>query len=236
MSEAIAVESPALILVPAAHARTNHDGHTRLSRRAVFLAVARRGLPNIFEATVVPAILFFVIVTTIGAPVAMAAVLVWGYGAMLRRVLRSARIPTVLLLATLGLTVKTLVGLLSGSTFAYFVQPVATTVVVAGVLVGSLLIGRPLVARFAHDFCPVAPDVASRPAVVRLFIGLTVLWAGAQLVTAATTFGMLVTLSVTQYVALKTVVCLGISITAIVITVSWSLRTARKEQLTFAAP
>jgi len=236
MSEAIAVESPALILVPAAHARANHDGHTRLSRRAVFLAVARRGLPNIFEATVVPAILFFVIVTTIGAPVAMAAVLVWGYGAMLRRVVRSARIPTVLLLATLGLTVKTLVGLLSGSTFAYFVQPVATTVVVAGVLVGSLLIGRPLVARFAHDFCPVAPDVASRPAVVRLFIGLTVLWAGAQLLTAATTFGMLVTLSVTQYVALKTIVCLGISITAIVITVSWSLRTARKEQLTFAAP
>ena len=154
----------------------------------------------------------------------------------LRRMLRAARIPTVLLLATLGLTVKTLVGVLSGSTFAYFLQPVATTVVIAGVLLGSLLIGRPLVARFAHDFCPVAPDVARRPAVVRLFIGLTVLWAGAQLLTAAITFGMLVTLSVPMFVALKTVVYAGISITAIVITVSCALRTARKEQLTFAAP
>jgi hypothetical protein len=140
------------------------------------------------------------------------------------------------LLATLGLTVKTLVALLSGSTFAYFLQPVATTVVVAGVLVGSLLVGRPLVARFAHDFCPVTPEVARRPAVVRLFIGLTVLWAGAQLLTAAITFAMLVTMSVPMFVALKTVVYVGISITAIVITVCWALRTARKEQLTFAAP
>jgi hypothetical protein len=235
MSEASAVESPPLILVPAAHAEAPPDGHARLSKRAVALAVARRGLPNVAEATLVPAILFFIIVTTIGSAIAMATVLVWGYGAILRRLLRGARIPTVLLLATLGLTVKTLVGLLSGSTFAYFLQPVATTVVVAGVLVGSLLIGRPLVARFAHDFCPVAPDVASRPAVVRLFIGLTVLWAGAQLLTAAITFGMLVTLSVPMFVALKMVVYIAISITAIVITVFWSLRTARKEQLTFAA-
>ena len=235
MSEAFAVESPPLLLVPAADAEAPNDVHARLSKRAVLLAVARRGLPNVAEATLVPAILFFVIVTTVGAAIAMAAVLVWGYGAILRRVLRAARIPTVLLLATLGLTVKTLVGLLSGSTFAYFLQPVATTVVVAGVLVGSLLVGRPLVARFAHDFCPVAPDVARRPAVVRLFIGLTVLWAGAQLLTAAITFGMLVTLSLPMFVALKTVVYVAISITAIVITVSWALRTARKEQLTFAA-
>jgi hypothetical protein len=235
MSETIAVTAP-LILVPAAHAETAHDGHVRLSKRAVLLAVARRGVPNVAEATIVPAILFFVVVTTIGAAVAMAAVLVWGYAAVLRRVLRAARIPTVLLLATLGLTVKTLVALLSGSTFAYFLQPVATTVVVAGVLVGSLLVGRPLVARFAHDFCPVTPEVARRPAVVRLFIGLTVLWAGAQLLTAAITFAMLVTMSVPMFVALKTVVYVGISITAIVITVCWALRTARKEQLTFAAP
>jgi hypothetical protein len=235
MSEAIAVESSPWILVPSAHAKTSGDGHAKLSKRPVLLAVARRGLPNIVEATIVPAILFFVIITTLGAAIAMLAVLAWGYGAILRRVLRAARIPTVLMLGTLGLTVKTLVGLLSGSTFAYFLQPVATTVVIAGVLLGSVLIGRPLIARFAHDFCPVAPEVANRPAVVRLFTGLTLLWAGAQLLTAATTFGMLVTLSVPAFVALKTVVCLGISIAATVITVSWALRTARKEQLIFAA-
>jgi intracellular septation protein A len=187
------------------------------------------------EATIAPAVLFFVIVTTIGSAVAMAAVLVWGYGAILRRVLRAESIPTVLVLATLGLTVKTLVGLLSGSTFAYFLQPVATTVVLAGVFLGSVLIGRPIIGRLARDFCPLAPEVARRPGVARLFAGLTVLWAGVHLLTATATFGMLVSMSVPMFVAFKTIACLAITVAAIVITISWALRTAHREQLVFAA-
>jgi hypothetical protein len=204
------------------------------SKRSVLLAVARRGLPNIIEATIIPAILFFVIVSTIGAGVAMAVVLAWGYGAVARRLLWHKRVPTVLVLATVGLTVKTTVGLLLASTFAYFLQPVATASALAGVFLASVLVGRPVVARLAHDFCPIAPEVATRPAVVRLFAGLTVLWAGVHLLTAAATFGMLVSLPVPLFVILKTASGLGITAAAIVITVSWALRTARSEQLQFA--
>ncbi len=235
MAEAVAVSIAPWMLVAGAHPKTTRDGRSALSTRPVLLAVARRGVPNLIEATIVPAVLLFVLVSTIGPTVAMAAVLVWGYGAILRRLLCSERIPAILMLATLGLTMKTLVGLLSGSTFAYFLQPVATTVVLAGVFFGSVLIGRPVIARLAHDFCPIAPEVASRPGVVRLFAGLTILWAGVHIVTAATTLGMLVSMSVPMFVALKTVACLSITVAAIVITVSWALRTARSEQLTFAA-
>ena len=98
-----------------------------------------------------------------------------------------------------------------------------------------ILLGRPVVARLAHDFCPIAPEVATRPAVVRLFAGLTVLWAGVHLLTAAATFGMLVSLPVPLFVILKTASGLGITGAAIVITVSWALRTARRERLQFAA-
>jgi hypothetical protein len=119
-------------------------------------AVARRGLPNLIEATVIPAVMFFVVVKTINAPVAMAAVLVWAYVAILRRVVRAIPIPAILVLATLGLTVRTLVGLVSGSTFAYFIQPIATTVALAVLFLGSVVIGRPVIARLAHDFCPLA--------------------------------------------------------------------------------
>ena len=228
MSGAIAVDAPPWMLVAGQHPKTTRNGRGALSKRPVLLAVARRGLPNLLEATIVPAVLFFVIVTTIGAAVAMAAVLVWGYGAILRRVLRAEPIPAILMLATLGLTIKTLVGLLSGSTFAYFLQPVATTVALAGVFLGSVLIGRPVIARLAHDFCPIAPEVASRPGVVRLFAGLTVLWSAVHLLTAATTLGMLVSMPLPMFVPLKTVACLGITIAAIVITISWALRTARQ--------
>jgi hypothetical protein len=142
-----------------------------LPRRRVLAAVARRGLPGVLEASLVPSAIFLVVTTTIGAMPAMIAVLVWGYSTILRRALRGRSVPSVLVLAMFGLTIKTLVGVVSGSTFAYFLQPVATTVAVAGVFLGSVLVGRPLIARIAHDFCPIAPEVASRPEVVRLFAG-----------------------------------------------------------------
>ena len=147
--------------------------HVPMSKRTVLTAVARRGGPRLIEATLVPALLFFVAVLTMGPVVAMVVVLVWGYGAIIRRLVRGESIPAILVLATLGLTVKTFVGLASGSTFAYFVQPVATTVVLAFVFLGSVVIGRPIIGHLAHDFCPLSPDIARRQAVARLFSGLT---------------------------------------------------------------
>src|SRR6476660_8405794 len=94
----------------------------------VLAAVLRRGLPNLVEATIVPTVLFIVIVALVGPGAAMVAVLVRGYGAIGRRLVFHQRIPALLMLATLGLTIRTVVGLASGSTFAYFVQPLATTV------------------------------------------------------------------------------------------------------------
>ena len=198
--------------------------HPTCEKLPLLHAVARRGLPNLIEATVIPAVMFFVVVKTINVPVAMAAVLVWAYVAILRRVVRGTPIPAILVLATLGLTVRTPVGLVSGSTFAYFIQPIATTVALAALFLGSVVIGRPIIARLAHDFCPLAPDVAARPAVLRLFGGLTVLWAGVHIVTAAITFGMLVSMPVATFVAFKTLTCLAVTIGAIVITIFWALR------------
>jgi hypothetical protein len=214
------------------------DGHAAanpaLAKRPLLYAVARRGLPNLIEATVFPAILFYVAIRTINAPVAMAAVLVWAYVAILRRVVRGTTIPAILVLATMGLTIRTLVGLVSGSTFAYFIQPIATTVALAAVFFGSVVIGRPVIARLAHDFCPLSADVAGLPAVGRLFGGLTLLWAAVHLATAALTFSMLTTMPVATFVAFKTVACLAVTVGAIVITIFWALRVVRSEHLVFA--
>lgn len=216
---------------PADETATPHD---TLPRRHVLTAVARRGLPGIIEASLVPSAIFFIVTGAFGAMLAMIAVMVWGYSTMLRRALCKQAIPSVLVLAMFGLTIKTLVGVLSGSTFAYFLQPVATTVAVGALFFGSVLVGRPLIARIAHDFCPISPEVASRPSVVRLFAGLTVLWATVQLVNAGATLGMLFSLPTTLFVVLKPAASLLISATAVVITVCWALRTAHREELVFA--
>ena len=206
----------------------------KLAKGPILAAVARRGIPNLVEATIFPAILFVVVLTVIGTGAAMIAVLAWSYGAILRRVLRGRRVPAILVLATLGLTIRTLVGLASGSTFAYFVQPIATTVALAALFIGSVVVGRPVIGRLADDFCPISPEVAGRPAVLRLFAGLTVLWAGVHVLTAVTTFGMLVSLSVPMFVTLKTIASFAITAAAIVVTVVWALGTARREDLVFA--
>lgn len=211
------------------------SGRPHQAKMPLLMAVTRRGLPNLAESTLVPAVLFFVLVTTTNAFIAMAAVLVWAYGSILRRVFSGTRIPAILVLATMGLTVRTLVGLVSGSTFVYFVQPVATTIVLAVVFLGSALIGRPVIGRLAHDFCPMDEGLADRPAVARLFGGLTVLWAGVHLITALTTLGMLIAMPVAMFVAVKTVTCFAISVAAVVVTIWWALRIVHSERLVFAA-
>src|SRR5665213_3312069 len=166
------VERPMLIAAPAG----DRVAGCALSKARVLEAVGRRSLPSLIEATVVPAILFYVFFTTLGPTPAMLAVLLWSYGAVARRLLMGHGVPGILQLAVIGLTVRTVVGILSG-TFMYFLQPVATTLALALVFFGSLMFGRPMIARMASDFCPVAPEITTRPGVVRLFSGLTLLWA-----------------------------------------------------------
>lgn len=214
---------------------TAHGGdvsHLQISRVRVLKVLGRRSLPSLIEATIIPAILLYVFFATLGPVVAMLAVLSWSYGAVLRRVVRRQPIPGVLMLAVTALTVRTIVGIASG-TFLYFLQPVATTLVLAGIFVGSLFFGRPIIARMAGDFCPISPDIAERPAIVRLFAGLTLMWAGVHLLSAVTTFAMLTNLPTSTFIALKSVISLGITISAVAVTIHWSIRTARAENLVF---
>ncbi|MGO9877222.1 MAG: VC0807 family protein [Acidimicrobiia bacterium] len=205
----------------------------RLSKLRVFKMVGRRSLPSLIEATVVPSVLFYVFLVTVGPGAAMLAALTWSYGSVLRRFVSRQRIPGVLQLAVAGLTVRTIVGLLGG-TFIYFLQPVATTLALSLVFLGSLWWGQPMIARMASDFCPLDSEISDRPAVVRLFSGLTLMWAAVHLLSAGTTFALLVSLPTTTFVAFKTVVSLAITISAIVLTVLWALRIAHAENLVFA--
>jgi len=232
MDELLGAAPPRSMLV-AATDRDEHTGPSALTRSRVLAMLARRSLPSLIEATVVPALVFYVMLVTIGPGVAMLTVLAWSYAAVLRRRLMGQNIPTILLLSVLGLTLRTVLGVTDG-TFIYFLQPIFMTVALAGVFLGSLLTSRPIIGRLAHDFCPLSPEIAQRPAILRLFIQLTILWAGVHLVTAATTFGLLVSVPTPTFVALKTLVSLGITVTAIVFTVSASMRIARAENLVFA--
>ena len=54
------------------------------------------------------------------------------------------------------------------------------------------------------------------------------------MLTAAATFGMLVSMPAAPFVAVKTVTCVAITITAVLLTVYLSVRTAQREDLVLA--
>jgi hypothetical protein len=204
---------------------------------SVIKAVTRRMVPYLVEATIIPTALFYLGLATLGLKWAILAALAWTYAAVGRKLVAGRPVPGLLVLATLGITVRTLVFLFNENTFVYFVQPIMRTVATSAFFAASVLVGRPLIARFAADFCPLAAGVVDRPAIVSLFRRLTYLWAGVNAVAALTSLTLLLTVPVPVFVGTATVSAWVITCTGVVLTVTDAVRTARREGLrTAVAP
>jgi intracellular septation protein A len=201
------------------------------SKREVLAIVARRSGPALIEASVVPAVLFYSFLVAMGLGAAYVVAVVWSYTAMARRVVQRRPVPTILVIGVVGVTVRTLVAVASRSSFVYFFQPVLGTVAMGCVFLLSVGVGRPLIGRLAGDFWPISVEDATRPAVLRLFRHLTLLWAAVNLTTAAVTMSLLVSLPLGTFVAAKQVSGLAVTATAVFVTISLSVRTARREGL-----
>jgi hypothetical protein len=199
--------------------------------RSALHTVARRGFPTILETTLVPTALFYVAWLTLGHEWAYAVALGWACSALLRRLHLGVRVPGMLVIALIGLTVRTALALATGSSFVYFAQPILATSLVALVFLGSVATKRPFVARLAGDFYPLTVEIAARPRMRQLFRRLTLLWAGIQLLNAAAGASLLMTLPVAAYIPSKTGANLAITTCGVVLTVVWSLRVARAEGL-----
>jgi hypothetical protein len=196
--------------------------------------VARHSAPRVVEATLIPTGLLYAAVKITGSvwPGAIAA-LVWAVLLLAGRALRSRRIPGILVLAVIGLAIRTAVAMASGSTFLYFLQPVITTMVVAAVFLASLRTDRPMVARLAQDFCPLTSDITDRVGVKAHFRRLTVMWSAVNVVNGMLTLWLLLALQSSSFLAMKTVTVAGVTWTAVVVTVVASLRVCRTEGLRY---
>ncbi|MCU1352754.1 MAG: Intracellular septation protein [Acidimicrobiales bacterium] len=230
---ALAPSSTLPMLVPRP-AEGSSQQHAPLQKRPIVEAVLRRGLPRVLEASIIPNLLFIVALALLNVAGAMVAVIVWTLSSVARRIVLRQAIPGVLILAVATLLARTALSLGTGSTVVYFLQPVITTVAIAVLLAGSIVVGRPFVKRLAGDFCPIGPDVTNRPAVERLFRHLTIVWTAVYVATASVTLVLLLTTPLGVFVAVKTVGCLAITVLGVVVTVWMSWATARREDLVFA--
>lgn len=209
-------------------------GGTSGARLAVFRQVVRRAGPNILEASIVPTVLFWLALTLVGLGAAFVVGCAWVYGAVAVRLVRRRPVPGLVALAAVGISVRTALAVWSGSSFLYFAQPVLTNLLTSALFAGSCWSARPMVARLALDFYPLAPDHLGRPNVVRLLRRLTVWWAAVNLVIAMATLGLLMWLPVSSYLLAKQVTSLGLMGVGVAVTIHVAVRTANREGLLVA--
>lgn len=190
--------------------------------------VARHAAPHLVEATFVPLVLFYGALWVAGVWWALAAALVWSCAALGRRILLGRGVPGILVLGTVGLTVRTVISLLSGSVFIYFLQPTLGTVAVAGAFLLSVPARRPLTRRLAADFCPLPEAFADHPGIQRLFLRLSLLWGLVYLVNAGTTLWLLVSQPLEVFLLAKTVLSTALTLAAIAGSVLWFRAGARR--------
>jgi uncharacterized membrane protein len=200
-----------------------------ISKVSVFLAVVRRSGPHLIEASLIPTAFFYCCLVFAGLGAAYVAALLWLYAAVLCRLVRRQTVPPVLVLGAIGITVRTTVSIASGSAFLYFAQPILASLVMGCVLLGSIVVGRPMVERLALEFWPLTPEMLAPPAVARLLRRLTFLWAGVNLAIGATTLTLLLFLPMAAYVAVKQLASLAITGVGIALTIDRSVRRARRE-------
>ena len=193
-----------------------------------FRNLARHALPHIVEATVIPLGIFYLSLWLIGVWGALLAAIAWSYGAVACRLITRRRVPGVLLLGAMALTVRSIIAFGSGSVFVYFLQPTLGTIAVAAAFLLSVPAGRPLAERLAADFCPLPQSLLANPAMRRFFMRISLLWALTNMLNAAVTIWLLVSQDLAIYLLAKTFVSWTLTGSAIVISTVWFKRSMRR--------
>ena len=199
-----------------------------ISKAAIFVAIVRRSAPHLVEASLVPTALFYCCLVLVGIGAAYAVALVWLYAAVVGRLVRRRAVPPLIVLAAIGITIRTAVSIASGSTFVYFAQPVLGSLLVGCVFLVSVALGRPMVQALALEFWPLTPEMLADPTVVRLLRRLTFLWAAVNFAIGALTLTLLVLLPLPLFVAIKQPVAWALIGCGVAVTIDRSVRTARR--------
>jgi intracellular septation protein A len=192
--------------------------------------IKRLGL-SLLIACVIPATLFYTCFRVNGIWTAIFVALGWSYGAIAWRALTGRRTSGLLILTAVVMTGRTVIALVTDSTFLYFLQPIISDGVLGTLFLASLVTARPMVARLAGDFYPMDHEIAVRPRIRRLFWRLTLMWATLCIGKALMTLWLLQSTSLDTFVLVKSVSVLSINATAVAVTLGAAVLVARKEGL-----
>jgi hypothetical protein len=137
-------------------------------------------------------------------------------------------VPGVLVVGCVVLTLRTAITFVTGSTFLYFMQPVAATAAIGVAFLISALTRRPLIDRLARDFCPLEPDMLTHPVTRQVFRQLSLLWAAVMLVNAGVVTWLFLTTSLERFVVERTALSWSLTLAAVAVSTLHFTRSMRR--------
>ncbi|WP_343905021.1 VC0807 family protein [Nocardioides aquiterrae] len=193
--------------------------------------MVRRVALSLLVACAVPGALFYTCLRLEGVWTAIFVALGWSYGAIAWRAVTGRRPSGLLVLTALVMTGRTLVALLTDSTYLYFLQPIISDGLLGVAFIATLASARPMVARLAGDFYPMDDELRVRPRIQRLFWYLTLMWALLCIGKASATLWLLESQSLQTFVLVKSVSVLLLNGLAVAATIGAATLVARREGL-----
>jgi hypothetical protein len=145
----------------------------------------------LLETVIVPTMILYVCMLTVGSVVGLIAILAWCAFTVVVRLATVRRVPGTLLLVVTMLVGRTSIALALSSVYVYLLQPVASSMVMAVLFIGSALIGRPITLRLAQDFVHLPGRLVADDRVRRMFVQVSVLWGVSRLLDAGMSLGVL---------------------------------------------
>jgi hypothetical protein len=143
------------------------------------------------ETVLVPTLLLYALLHTVGLVTALSAVLGWCALTLIVRWIAGHQLPGTLLLCVGVLVGRTSLALALSSAVVYLLQPVFGSILMAALFLGSAAIGRPVTARLARDFVALPAHLFHRRGVRRMFTQVAMVWGGSRLIDAGMSIGLL---------------------------------------------
>ncbi|GAA5194751.1 hypothetical protein GCM10023322_59920 [Rugosimonospora acidiphila] len=143
------------------------------------------------ETAAIPTFLLFILLHAVGLVAGLVAVLGWCVLTVSVRWFLGHRLPGTLVLCAGLLCARAGVALVLSSALIYLLQPVAGSIVMATLFLGSAAFGRPITIRLARDFVALPAQMFHHPGVRRMFTQVALLWGIGRLVDAGMSLGFL---------------------------------------------
>ncbi|WP_067184222.1 VC0807 family protein [Microtetraspora niveoalba] len=188
-------------------------------------SLLRQAVPMLIEGVFAPLAVFYAALSLIGLNGALAAAMAWVYLGMLWRVVRRRRVPGTMALTAVAITAQAALGLWTGSAVVYFIQPEVGTICLGLILLATIRLRRPLLARLAQDYVHLPAFVLTHERVRQFFVRVTLLWAFVLIANSAGNIWLLLNESIGGFLLLRTVAMVAITGLAIAVSV-WGFRRA----------